>query len=285
MLAPPPGHRLLGRPVCRAAGCSTTAPNRARICTGCRRRLAEHGLGDDEIASLPVREQPPRGPGTCVVEGCAREWVSSRVQLCRSHGEQQHRLGITVAQLLRASAGPPVAGCGPCAVAACPRQRRHRDGVYCEAHQLRLRALRRRDPGVDEQRWRATEPAVGQGGEVSLRGLPRWSSRRCCSGCSNAAGLDAVKTKEAELRAFCNELRRQQVATIGDHVLAADPDGSYQAVVNSLIAHAGRALSTPDTEAAKDEWDLVVFGHGGTLSFTEISQRLAAGGGEAVGRR
>jgi integrase len=272
VLAPPPGHRLLGRPVCRAAGCSTTAPNRARICTGCRRRLAEHGLGDDEIASLPVREQPPRGPGTCVVEGCAREWVSSRVQLCRSHGELQHRLGITVAQLRAHRLARPLPGCGPCAVAACPRQRRHRDGVYCEAHQLRLRALRRRDPGVDEHRWRATEPAVGQGGEVSLRGLPALVIAQVLLGLQQRCGLDAVKTKEAELRAFCNELRRQQVATIGDHVLAADPDGSYQAVVNSLITHAGRALSTPDTEAAKDEWDLVVFGHGGTLSFTEISQ-------------
>ena len=84
--------------------------------------------------------------------------------------------------------------------------------------------------------------------------------------------LDGVKTKEAQLRAFCNELRRQQVSTIGDHVLVADPKGSYQAVVNSLITHAGRALSTPDSEVGKDQWDLVVFGHCGTLSFTEISQ-------------
>lgn len=72
LLAPPPGHRLLVRPVCRAAGCSATAPSRARTCTGCRRRLAEHGLGDDEIASLPAREQPLRAPDACVVDGCAR---------------------------------------------------------------------------------------------------------------------------------------------------------------------------------------------------------------------
>jgi integrase len=277
VLAPPPGHRLLGRPVCRAEGCSTTAPNRARICTGCRRRLAEHGLGDDEVASLPVREQPLRGPGACVVDGCAREWVSSRVQLCRSHGELRHRLGITVAQLSAHRLARPLPGCGPCAVAACPRQRRHRDGVYCEAHQLRLREVRRRDPGVDEHRWRASEPAVGRGGEVSLRGLPALVIAQVLFGLQQRCRLDAVKTnavktKEAELRAFCNELRRQQVATIGDHVLATAPDGSYQAVVNSLITHAGRALSTPDTEIVKDQWDLVVFGHSGTLSFTEISQ-------------
>jgi hypothetical protein len=240
VLAPPPGHRLLGRPVCRAEGCSTTAPNRARICTGCRRRLAEHGLGDDEVASLPVREQPLRGPGACVVDGCAREWVSSRVQRCRSHGELRHRLGITVAQLSAHRLARPLPGCGPCAGAACPRQRRHRDGIYCEAHQLRLREVRRRDPGVDEHRWRASEPAVGRGGEVSLRGLPALVIAQVLFGLQQRCRLDAVKTnavktKEAELRAFCNELRRQQVATIGDHVLATAPDGSYQAVVNSLI--------------------------------------------------
>jgi hypothetical protein len=75
MLAPPPGHRLLGRPVCRVEGCSTTAAVRDRICGSCRRRLAEHGLSADEIALLPAREQPIRGPGSCVVDGCARQWV------------------------------------------------------------------------------------------------------------------------------------------------------------------------------------------------------------------
>jgi hypothetical protein len=39
-----PEHPLLGRPVCRAADCSTTAP--ARICASYRRRLAEHGLSE-----------------------------------------------------------------------------------------------------------------------------------------------------------------------------------------------------------------------------------------------
>jgi hypothetical protein len=41
-----PEHPLLGRPVCRAAGCSTTAPAAARICASYRRRLAEHGLSE-----------------------------------------------------------------------------------------------------------------------------------------------------------------------------------------------------------------------------------------------
>ena len=74
VLSFPPEHPLLGRPVCRAAGCSTTAPASSRICASCRGRLAEHGLGDDEIASLARRgrDRSGRGPDGCVVDGCRR---------------------------------------------------------------------------------------------------------------------------------------------------------------------------------------------------------------------
>jgi hypothetical protein len=54
--------------------------------------------------------------------------------------------------------------------------------------------------------------------------------------------------------------------------VAADRSLEFAGLANGLTAHAGRALSTPDTEVAKDEWDLAVFGHSGTVSFTVISQ-------------
>jgi len=100
VLSPPPEHPLLGRPVCRAEGCSTTATNRARVCASCRRRLADHGLGDEEVSSLPARELPTRGPDNCVVDGCARQWVSSRSTLCRAHLDLQQALGIGVKEFL-----------------------------------------------------------------------------------------------------------------------------------------------------------------------------------------
>jgi hypothetical protein len=271
VLSPPPEHRLLGRPVCRVEGCVTTAPARCGICTSCRRRLAEHGLGEDQIASLPTAGQM-RGPGSCVVPGCAREWVSSGSALCRTHLDLQQALGIGVEELCVHPQARPLPACGPCEVAACPRQRRHRDGSYCEAHQQRLRDATDRDPALDEGHWRLTEPAVGRGGQISLRGLPPLVVAQLLLGLQQRSRVDAVKTKEADLRAFCNQLRRQQVATIGDYVMAADPDGTFQALVNSLIIHARRALATPETEVTKDEWDLVVFGHSGTVSFTKITQ-------------
>lgn len=228
MLRPPAAHPLLGRPICRAEGCSTTATHRSRICASCRRRLTEHELGEDQIAALPAR-------------------------------------------LSSASPRPAETGDG-CAVAACTRPARHRHGVYCEAHQQRLRSLRRRDDDLDEQRWRASEPAVGRGGEVSLRGLPPLLVSQVLFGLQQRCRINAVQSDEAVLRSLCDDLRRQQVSSLGDYVVAQGRGLEFKGLASGLAAHAGRALSTPETEVGKDEWDLVVFGHSGTVSFTGISQ-------------
>jgi integrase len=235
VLYPPPEHPLLGRPACRAAGCSTTAPDRSRICASCRRRLAEHGLDEAEIASLPARAQP---------KGASQ--VSREALLLASRG---------------------------CVVAACTRQRRHRDGVYCEAHQQRLRAARVRSPRLDEKQWRLTEPAIGRGGEVSLRGLPPRIVAEVLFGLQQRCRINAVKTDEAVLRALCDDLRRQRPGSLAEYAVADGRGLEFKGMANCLAGHARRALASPETEVVKDEWDLVVFGHSGTVSFTGISQR------------
>lgn len=272
VLRPPAGHPLVIRPICRGPGCQTTDTTRARICRECRQRMAVHGLGEDQVQLLPRRNQPPPGPGRCVVAGCAREWESSRVGLCRTHADLQRTLGVSVAQLRASGLARPLPECGPCGVAACPWQRRHPDGIYCEAHQQRLRAATRRDPGLDEHHWRRTEPAVGRGGQVSLRGLPPRVVAEVLLGLQQRCRLDKVKTKEATLRALCDDLRRRQVTTIADYTVPAGRSLDFTALAHGLAAHTRRALSTPDTEVVKDEWDLVIFGHSGTVSFTAITQ-------------
>jgi integrase len=276
VLSPPPEHPLVGRSVCRAAGCSTTAPAASRICYSCQRRLAERGLSVDEIASLPARGRcrRGRGPEGCLVDGCERQWESSRSGLCRSHAEQQRALRITgVEEFLAHRQTRPLPANAPCAVAACTRQRRNPDGLYCDAHQQRLRAAHTRDPQLDETGWRQTGPAIGRGGEVSLRGLPLLVIAEVLFGLQQRCLLDAVKTDEAILRAFCNDVRRERVGSLADYVIPGGRGLEFTGLANCLKGHAGRALSSPETEVAKDEWDLVVFGHHGTLSFTVISQR------------
>ena len=118
LVCPPAGHPLVTRMVCRVDGCGTTATNSGRICFSCRRRLAEHGLGENDIGRLPARPAPLRGPAGCAVAGCAREWVSSRHNLCRSHADLRRALGLPMAVFL-AQAGPLTA-LPECGVAACP---------------------------------------------------------------------------------------------------------------------------------------------------------------------
>lgn len=272
VLSPPPAHPLLGRPVCRVEGCSTTAPARCRVCAACRRRLAEHGFGEDEIDLLPVRTGWAKGPGLCAVTDCGREWVSSGRGLCRAHLDQAFTLGVGVAEFCRHPAALPLAACDPCGVVACVQQRRHSDGLYCEAHQLRLRHARRADRDFDEQRWRLSETPVGRGGQISFRGLAPAVIAEVLIGLQQRSRLDGVKTKDANLRLWCNQLRAQQVGSLGDYVMPASVDPMLQSLCNSVSAHARRALASPETEIANDEWDLVVFGHTGTLSFANITQ-------------
>lgn len=272
VMFPPPSHRLLGRPVCTADGCAVTAPQRSRICAGCQRRLAQRGLVADQVGLLPVRERPDRGIGGCVVAGCGREWASGPAQLCQQHVDQRQALGLGMAEFLAHPHALPLAACQPCGVASCPRQRRHRDGCYCDAHQLRLRAKRRTDPQLDEGLWQRTEPPIGAGGQASLRGLPVLVVVEVLLGLQQRCRLDGVRTKEADLRSVCDDLRRQQVDSLADYRLEATRSLAFAGLVNALARHARRALSSPASEAAGDEWDLAVFGHVGTVSFTGISQ-------------
>ncbi len=72
--------------------------------------------------------------------------------------------------------------------------------------------------------------------------------------------INVVKTDEAVLCAFCNDLRRRQVGSIADYAVSDGRGLEFTGLVNCLIGHARRALSNPETEVTQDEWDLTVFG-------------------------
>ena len=269
-----PEHPLLGRPVCRAAGCSTTAPATSRICASCRRRLAEHGLGDHEVGALPAwSRRSGRGPDACLVGGCARDCdVGAVGAVLGSRGTAARVAGLGVEQFLTHRQAQPLPPLALCAVAACTRQRRHRDGLYCGAHQLRLRTAR-----TTTRTW--TKPAGGRSNRRSgaaarsvCVACRRWSSPNCCSACSSAAG----STRSRPARPCCGRsatiCAAEQLSSLTDYLLDDDRDLEFTGLAHCLVGHARRALSTPETEVAKDDWDLVVFGHSGTLSFTGISQ-------------
>lgn len=144
-----PQHPLLGRRICRAEGCATTATAASGVCGSCRKRLIENGLDEFEVAALPPRERRSqrRGPECCRVPGCAREWLSLRSGLCSAHAEQKRRMpGVGFSAFLTHQTVKPLPLLPDCSVQACVRQRRHPAGLYCDAHQQRLRSLRKQDP-------------------------------------------------------------------------------------------------------------------------------------------
>jgi integrase len=127
---------------------------------------------------------------------------------------------------------------------------------------------------VDEKRWQRTEPAVSVAGQVSLRGLPPLVIAQVLLGLQQRCRLSGARTKEADLRVFCNELRASQAKALADYRgLDAHRDQGFTGMVNALISQASRAMSSPEIEVGKDVWDLAVFGHNGTVDFTVISQR------------
>jgi hypothetical protein len=269
-----PGHPLLGRAICRAPGCQTTCPAKTGVCLDCRRRLAQAGLSLEDYRSLP----PPGGArwlglgdGICSVPGCPRPWVRAARPLCPEHLSQQQRLGVEADAFTVLPDVSALPSHGVCAAAACPRQIPAAGRTYCDAHLQRLRCLRRAGEEPDETAWRLTEPPVPRSGQVSLAGLNPAVVMEILFGLQQRT-RQGVKTHDAILRSVCNDARSQQVPSLDVLAIPASRGKGYESVVSTLITHTRRGMSGPETETAKDIWDMALFGHRGRLSFTAISQ-------------
>jgi integrase len=270
-----PAHPLLGRNVCRAPGCQTTCPAGTGVCLDCRRRLGQAGLGLEDAGLLPPphgRRWLGSGDGTCGVAGCPRPWVKSARPLCPEHLAQQERLGISDVPVFAGWPGvTALPSHGMCAVAACPRQMPAAGSAYCDAHLQRLRCLRRAGEQPGEGSWRLTEPPVPRSGQVSLAGLHPAVVTEILFGLQQRT-RQGVRTHDAILRSVSNDARSQQVASLAGMAVPASRGKGYESVVHTLITHARRGASGPETETAKDIWDMAVFGHRGRLPFTAITQ-------------
>jgi len=154
------------------------------------------------------------------VHRCARI-RSTRCSALSSSGVRWPVLVSTSSLSAPVNPPPPLA---LCAVSACTWQRRHPDGRYCGAHQQRLRSVRTRDAQLDESHWQATEPAIGRGGEVSLRGLAPLVVAELLAGLQQRCRINAVKTSDAVLRALCNDVRRRQVDSLTGYIPGGDRD-------------------------------------------------------------
>ena len=268
VLSPPADHPLLGRPVCRAAGCDNTARRPSNICTGCQQRLAEHGLGEEGLAAPPPLRRAR--VAACVVAGCARLRVANG--LCQAHRGQYRTLKLPMARFLADARVRGLPACPPCAVPACTLQRRGPAAAYCGAHQVRWWSERRRDPDVDEVAWRVVQSPSTRPGETSLRGLPPLVVAQLLLGIQERTRTGR-KHFEEHMRYVVNGIRARRVASITDVDPGVFRSKTQRSLFRSIMDHLRRHFVDVETEKGKDIWDLTAFGGNGRAWFTAISQR------------
>ena len=216
--------------------------------------------------------------------GCARPPGSHG--LCRAHRSRQVLRGVSVGEFAADPARRALARFGPCLVAACPRDRPGGRVAYCEPHQIRWTRDRRADPGRDEARWRRTTSPVVVTGQVSLAGMPPLITAQVLYGLQQRTRSGA-HTRVQMLRMVVEDLRRAQADSVTPRPRPRQPGMGREkrTVLTALARHAALALSDPETEKAKDVWELAVFGLAGPAEVHHHLAALAAGGGQAVGHR
>lgn len=267
----PEDHPVLGRKPCRIQGCNSPARQRTGLCYTCEvRQTLAPGLSLAEFEAVPKSHFRCVGVESCAVIGCKRPAKSRRTKLCSAHLYQKESiLRLQLANFLAHPDVVPLESFGPCTVAACTRERDGR-GLYCGQHSQRLRLARLKDPDLDVGAWERTVSAVAEGLRISLRGLPELVVAEIIYGLQERTRAD-VKTDHTRLRPVCDLLRRTGVASVRDSDPRQAGENARQ-LLEAFIKSACRLEMTPETERHKDEWDLFVFGHKGTVAFSGISQ-------------
>jgi integrase len=247
--------------------------------------VAECGWDADAQILAPPCEHPhlgwpqpvgeASGAAACAVPGCQRGAGSHG--LCRAHRSGQRQGGMSVREYAAAPTRRALASFGVCAVAACPRDRAGGQVAYCEPHRARWLRDHRTDPGLDQAHWRLTTSPIVVTGQVSLAGMPPLITAQVLYGLQQRTRTGA-HTRIQMVRMVVEELRRSQADTVDalvEVVARARPDTmgkQMRTVLNAFARHARLAVADPESERAKDVWELVVFGLGGRLTFTAISQ-------------
>jgi hypothetical protein len=120
---------------------------------------------------------------------------------------------------------------------------------------------------------------MNQGDRVVLLGLSSLVQTQLLYGLQERSQR-GTKTKLEAIRGLCDLLRLGQVRSVFELAVAPNRKASPQRIrrrephvlAAEVQAAVRRAFSSPELERQKDKWDMVVFGHRGTLDFTEITQ-------------
>jgi integrase len=157
-----------------------------------------------------------------------------------------------------------------CQVDACIRTADGSCG-YCNIHYQRFRNALRADPELDTRRWQTRESGVSDPGQVNLRALPALVVVEILFGVQQRV-RGGAKIRDGSLRVLCDGLRWREVSSITADRAEIARNKVVTTLRSAFTEHIRRALSDPESEQAKDTWDLAVFVHRGNLAFTGIGQ-------------
>ncbi|MFE7268458.1 tyrosine-type recombinase/integrase [Streptomyces sp. NPDC057592] len=268
----PVGHPTMGGRACPVPNCESPVRGK-KLCSTCYSRHRKSGMPLEAFMRVPrFSRHLHLGTENCRVSGCERPWISSgNDSVCRSHRWQMIKHGGTLEEFLADPSVKGLPGLGDCSVLACNRQAVNESGTrLCHPHGKPFPALRR-EPGFDEEEWLGTAPSGSFGIEISFRGLTDLVVAQLLFGLQHRCHRGA-RTEAGNFRALIDKTIRPSLARRLEDV--PDPVANEGALIllNRTRIYAIRAVKTPEGEYAKDEWDLVAFGHRGTLVFTVIHQ-------------
>lgn len=284
LILPVPGGRLHGVRRCVVAGCPSDGQWNHSLCT--RHRDQFMATGNDDLGSWLVSGQPLvffRRRGTdaaCAVSAgdgrrCPRP-AEGRWELCPSHTlkwwKRRCRGDSFEAFLARAQ---PLPDLGTCAASSCYRAAAYPGSGLCHAHAQIWRADGR--PGGESfTEWAARVRQPMNSRVLSLRGLPELVRLELvyAIGCRAA---DQVTVVTGGMRPWIDQLRALGVASVSEFdldLLVGLGDKAHVRFARFSVDVVGLAYGDPETETAKDVWDMRLFGRAGRkrLDFRGIRQ-------------
>ena len=278
IFAPDVDDPVFGFVGCQTAGCEQIGLGRLGLCRRCAQwwRTSPPGTSFEEFC----RTAPPPGrrstPVLCLVcRTPGHERPARTKSLCQGCYSVMLYRGQSLDAYLHGDAdfGPavPRPSFGPCEATACDRWARRGSPALCEAHEGLWRD-EGRPRGAAYARWCGRAKTMDTGGrQAVLRGLTERAQIELLYGLWRA-GLAERRTPVEAIRDTANFLRSRETTTVvGRSVDHLRSEG--RALLSFVADQVGVALATPTTEAAKDDWDLRVFGHRGrALHFGPVTQ-------------
>ncbi len=281
VFAPAESDPLFGFVECKAVACRQVARTHLGLCWRCDQLWRAAGE-DVDFASfcktVPPMLRRPRTDAMCAV--CCTPGHERPVHshgLCVACVQMMEKRGQTPEQYLAGDEEYPPAqprpGFGRCAVPSCARLSWRASPALCRPHDQRWKA-EGRPKGRAMQVWCSRQGSIDRDCRVvALCALPEKARLEILYAIQRAAAL-CRKARPTDLQAAVNLVRVQGVTSIlelAKERIHSHPARLFLAFATDQVA---LALSTRETEAAKDEWDLRVFGHiHGTMRFSAISQR------------